>query len=78
MQKMYIGPTVLSVGLIKNQLVNGTDAQIKKHFSKAKEKFPLIMNLVIDTEKIIKKQRDMEKKGTPQYLALLQIMRGGK
>lgn len=73
-QKMYIGPTIPRLGIMKNRLYRGTSAQIDAVFEKAKEAYPLIMQLVVVPDELVAKQDAMGIKGTPQNAAVRQIL----
>ena len=72
-QVMYVGPSVTSLGLVQNRVYLGdTDAV----FAPLKEKYPLIMQLVVPVGDSVKARADGNTPGTACYMAAQQIMGG--
>ena len=73
LQVMYVGPSVTSLGLVQNRVYLGdTDAV----FAPLKEKYPLIMQLVVPVGDSVKARADVNTPGTACYMAAQQIMGG--
>lgn len=72
-QVMYVGPSVPSLGLVQNRVYLGdTDAV----FAPLKEKYPLIMQLVVPVEDSMRARADVNTPGTACYMAVRQITGG--
>lgn len=72
-QTIYLGPEVPKYGLIKNRVYRGA-FEIP---DKASAAYPLIRHLFVPVSDMNRCTMAMESKGTPEYIALHQII-GGK
>ena len=72
-QTIYIGPTIRGLGLIHSHIYAG-QAKLSKD---VKEKFPSIERLIVPVTRLSIAEKNLQTKGTPEYLALLEI-KGGK
>lgn len=68
---IYLGPNLLKFGLQKYQVFIGGKPQAIDELS---EKYPLIHQLIVRVEKLSEAEKAMNKKGTPIYMALQQII----
>lgn len=72
-QTIYIGPTVRGLGLIHSHIYSGK----AKLLDGVKEKFPSIERLIVPVTRLSEAEKNLQTKGTPEYLAFLEI-KGGK
>ena len=72
-QVMYIGPSVPRLGLVQNRVYIGNADDV---FAPVKEKYPLVMQLVVAVEDSMRARVDVNTPGTACYMAAQQIAGG--
>lgn len=72
-QVMYVGPSVPSFGLVQNRVYIGDADSV---FAPIKEKYPLVMQLVVPVEDSMRARADVNTPGTACYMAAKQIAGG--
>lgn len=72
---MYIGQSLLSAGLLKNQVFRGGKPAM---LDSLKEKYPLIEQLFVPIARIDNAMAEVKTKGTVLYLANQQLLGGEK
>lgn len=70
---MYVGPSVPSLGLVQNRVYIGAVDDV---FVPVKEKYPLVMQLVVPVEDSMRARADVNTPGTACYTAAQQIAGG--
>ena len=72
-QVMYVGPSVPSLGLVQNRVYIGNADNV---FAPVKDKYPLVMQLVVPVEDSMRARADVNTPGTACYMAAQQIAGG--
>nr|DAK15370.1 MAG TPA: hypothetical protein [Caudoviricetes sp.] len=72
-QVMYVGPSVPRLGLVQNRVYIG---DVDDVFAPIKEKYPLVMQLVVPVEDSMRARADVNTPGTACYMAAQQIAGG--
>lgn len=70
-QVMYVGPSVPRFGLVQNRVYIG---DVDDVFAPVKEKYPLVMQLVVPVGDSVRARADVNTPGTACYMAVQQIM----
>ena len=72
-QVMYVGPSVPSLGLVQNRVYLGDTKDV---FGLLKEKYPLVMQLVVPVDDSVRARVEVDTPGTARYMAAQEIMGG--
>lgn len=72
-QVMYVGPSVPSLGLVQNRVYVGAVDDV---FAPVKEKYQLVMQLVVPVEDSMRARASVNTPGTAGYMAAQEIMGG--
>jgi hypothetical protein len=72
-QVMYIGPSVPRLGLVQNRVYIGNADDV---LAPIKDKYPLVMQLVVPVEDSMRARADVNTPGTACYMAAHQIAGG--
>lgn len=70
---IYVGPSSLADGLFNRQIFIGRPA-----FTSLREKYPLLNVLIVPIAEVAVAMEGLERKGSAQYLAKQQILKGGQ
>ena len=71
---MYIGPTILPVGLKRNTLYRGVDA-MPVQLKNLVQTTPMLSSLYVPTVRLAQARDNLKKKGTIEYLAFNTLMK---